>query len=51
MLTFNEVKERLCLMDEVSLLELLDIQSSDLVGAFLDKIEDNLETITKELND
>ena len=36
--TFEEVKDRLKHIDEVSLLEILDIASEDLVDRFEDKI-------------
>ena len=47
---FN-IKEHLKQMDEAALLELLNIQSSDLVEAFAEKIENQLEKLIKELND
>ncbi|CAB5222597.1 hypothetical protein UFOVP371_19 [uncultured Caudovirales phage] len=45
------IREALLKMDEVALLELLDIQSSDLVDAFPDKIEEHLDKLIKEIND
>jgi len=45
------IREALLRMDEVALLELLDIQSSDLVAAFPDKIEEHLEKLLKEINE
>ena len=39
----QELLEELRKLDEVSLLELLDLNSTDIVDAFLDKIEDNLD--------
>lgn len=48
-LTFNELKERLKQIDEVSLLELLNIRSDDLVERFDDYIEDNQEDLMKEV--
>lgn len=45
------IREALLQMDEVTLLELLDIQSSDLVEAFDDKIEEHLEKLLKEINE
>lgn len=41
--TLPEVKERLCNVDEVTLLERLGKTSADLVNAFADDIEDNPE--------
>lgn len=43
--------EQLRLIDEVSLLELLEVNSSDLVDAFLDKIEENQDKLIKALED
>jgi hypothetical protein len=40
-----ELIEELRKLDEVTLLELLEINSTDLVDAFLDRIEDNLERL------
>ena len=48
-LTFNELKERLKQIDEVSLLELLNIHSDDLVERFEDYIEDKQEELMKEV--
>ena len=43
----SEIIEELRKLDEVTVLELLEINTDDLVDAFLDKIEDNK---TKVLN-
>lgn len=51
MRSFEEVKEALREMDELALLDLLSLTSEEIVAAFSDKIEDNFEKITKELND
>lgn len=48
-LTFNELKDRLKQIDEVSLLELLNIHSDDLVERFEDYIEDKQEELMKEV--
>jgi len=48
MLTTYELQERLCRVDEVTLLELLNISSEDLVERFVDYIEANKETLTEE---
>lgn len=48
-LTLEELKERLAMLDEITLMELLDIHSDELVEAFEDKIEDNLEKLIKEV--
>ncbi len=48
-----ELLEELRKLDEVTLIELLGVNSTDIVDAFLDIINDNLEylhkTITEEL--
>jgi hypothetical protein len=48
-LLLHEIKERLKDLDEVTLLELLNITSEDLVEMFSDKIEDNADTLEKEV--
>jgi hypothetical protein len=48
-LTFEELKERLEMLDEITLLELLNIQSSDLVQRFEDMIEDNRDKLEREI--
>ena len=47
--TFEELKEALKRLDEVTLLELLGIQSDDLVERFDDVIENKQEYLTKEI--
>jgi len=49
-ITFEELKEGLKRLDEVSLLELLGIQSDDLVERFDDVIEKKQEYLIKELD-
>ena len=49
-ITFEELKEALKRLDEVTLLELLGIQSDDLVDRFDDVIEKKQEYLTKELD-
>jgi hypothetical protein len=51
MLTFDLITERLKQLDEVSLLEVLDISSEDIVNRFEDFIEDREEELTLELED
>lgn len=51
MLTLVDVCDRLEHVDEVSLLEVLDINSTDLVRAFTDRIEENYEELAEELAD
>jgi hypothetical protein len=47
--TFEELKEALKRLDEVTLLELLGLQSDDLVDRFDDVIENKQEYLIKEL--
>ena len=49
-LTVPELKERLKRLDEVSLLELLNISSEELVDSFSDNIENNYERLCKEVD-
>ena len=42
-LTFKDVKDQLSMLDEVLVLEILEINSTELVERFEDKIEDKLE--------
>mgnify|MGYP000226793070 FL=1 len=44
-LTFKDVKDQLSMLDEVLVLEILEINSTELVERFEDKIEDKLEYI------
>jgi hypothetical protein len=48
-LTFEELKEKLKQVDEVTLLELLEIHSDELVERFEDYIEDKQEQLLKEI--
>ncbi len=50
-LTLDELKERLSNLDEVTLLEVLDIHSDELVEAFEDRIEDNIDKLKRMLNE
>jgi len=49
-LTFTEVKYKLSLLDEVLVLEVLDINSTEIVERFEDKIEDKLDQLIDELD-
>lgn len=50
MLTIPELKEKLIQQfDEVTLLDLLEISSEDLVNAFVEKIEDKYDALCIEL--
>jgi len=48
MITLADVINHLKRIDEISLLEVLDISSEDLVDRFVDKIEDKYEQLAKE---
>ena len=48
---YAELVDELKKVDEVSLLELLEITSEDLVDMFSDKINEKLNKIYKYLND
>lgn len=50
-LTLQEIKKRLAEQyDEITLLEVLNINSYDLVDAFFDRIEDKYEYFNNELS-
>ena len=51
MLTLEELKERMSMEDEVTLLETLNISAEDLVNAFSDKIEDKYDKLIKEYDE
>ena len=48
-LTFEDIIDRLKQPDEVTILELLDLKTEDIVDRFRDVIEDAIEEIEKEL--
>ena len=50
-LTLDELKERLASLDEITLMELLDIHSDELVEAFEDKIEEEQDKLKRMLDD
>ena len=50
MLTFQEVCEELSKLDETTILEVLEITSEELVYKFQDKIEDNIDELTEDLD-
>jgi hypothetical protein len=50
-LTFKDLKERLMTMDEISLLELLEISSEELVERFEDHIELKFDKLSCDLED
>jgi len=50
-LTINELEEKLKRFDEITLIELLGVDSSDIVNAFRDLIEDKFDKLEGEVND
>lgn len=50
-LTFEEVKEKLKDIDEVTLLEKLEIYSDDIVEQFQDKIEEKWEQLVLDFDE
>jgi len=48
-LLLHEIKERLTELDEITLLELLNITSEDIVEMFSDRIEENADKLEKEV--
>jgi hypothetical protein len=51
MLTFIDVCDRLKQQDEISVLEVLEITSEELVDRFNDKIENKLDYFMEDLED
>ena len=51
MLTLPDIYDKLKRMDEVTLLELLNIQSTDIVDRFQDLIEDRADYLEETLDD
>ena len=50
-LTLTEIQERLIKLDEILLMELLEINSEDLVERFIDRIEDNADELEEQVDD
>lgn len=48
-ITFEELKEKLQRIDEVTLLELLEIRSDDIVERFEDFIEEQQDKLMREI--
>lgn len=48
MITIEELAEQLETFSEVDLLEILDIDSKELIARFMDKIEDKYEDLVSE---
>ena len=51
MLTLRDLCDKLKRLDEVTLLEVLDISSEDIVDRFEDMIEEHYDQLEKELED
>ena len=51
MITLQELKDKLMQLDEVTLMELLEISSEDLVNRFSDYIENNYEYFSGEFDE
>lgn len=50
-MSLNELLEELRNVEEVQLMELLEINSDDLVDAFFEKVEEEQERLIKYFND
>jgi len=51
MITIQELKEKLKAVDEITLMEMLEITSEDLVNRFSDFIENNYNDLAGEFDD
>jgi hypothetical protein len=49
--TLRDVIDKLKQFDEITLLELLDISSEELLERFIDKVENNFEQLEDLIND
>jgi hypothetical protein len=47
-MTLTELQEKLKEVDEITLMELLNVSSEDLVERFVDVIEDKFDTLVQE---
>ena len=50
-LTFEDVRDRLKNLDEITLLEVLNVSSEDIVERFADRIEERLLDLEEELSE
>ena len=50
-LTLDELKERLASLDEITLMEIVDLHSDELVEAFEDKIEEEQDKLKRLMNE
>ena len=51
MFTLEDIKDKLKQLDEVTLMEVLEITSEDLVERFIDRIEQKQDTLEIDLDD
>lgn len=51
MLTLRDICDKLKLLDEVTLVELLEIRSEDIVERFIDEIEEMADVLEELLDD
>lgn len=51
MLTSEDINRKLKMLDEITVLEILDIHSEELVDRFEDKIEERYDYLLEELED
>ena len=47
-LTYYDLLEKIARLDELTIIEILDIDSEDLVAKFSDRINDRLDELAKE---
>jgi hypothetical protein len=47
-LTYYDLLEKIAMLDELTIIEILDIDSEDLVAKFSDRINDRLDELAKE---
>lgn len=50
-MTLHDLMERLKQVEEVTLMELLEVSSTELVDRFIDKIEEKFEVLENEVDD
>jgi len=50
-LTLRDIMERMARLDEITLLEVLNISSEEIVERFADKIEDKFEELEIDLDE
>lgn len=50
-LTLRDIMERMAKLDEITLLEVLNISSEELIERFTDKIEDKFDELEIDLDD